>query len=69
MQELIKKAELSDKIFNALSDAYALAVKRGDDEAEQRRVLLTAAGFEKQWGNIPSGISTEEMVEIFFNRL
>lgn len=68
-QELINRAELSDRIFEALSHTYSYTVKMKYDEKEQRNVMERAVGFRQQDGSIPFEVSPQEAVREFFNRL
>ena len=69
IQELITKAEISDKIFEALSDTYSYTVKMKYDEKKQRESLEKAVHYEHFHGRIPFDVTPKEAVEIFFNRL
>lgn len=66
-QELINKAELSDRIFELLTDVYKRTVKQ---EAEvQYRKMKDEARLCKQEGLLPSDMTDTHIVREFFNRL
>ena len=69
LQDAIKKAELSDTIFEALSDTYSYTVKMKYDEKRQREALEKA--FHYCQFAVPKlfHVTPKEAVEIFFNRL
>lgn len=69
MQELIRKAELSDTIFEALTNAYNETVKFGLTGAYQKEYLREEAELSIQDGEIPNTVTPTEAVTEFFNRL
>lgn len=69
LQDAIKKAELSDTIFETLSPAYAETVKLGMRADWQKEYLMKEAEYEIQVGGIPNTVTPTEAVEDFLNRL
>ena len=69
MQELIRKAELSDTIFQALTPAYNETVKLGMRADWQKEYLREEAEYQIQDGEIPNTVTPQEAVTEFFNRL
>jgi hypothetical protein len=69
LQDAIKKAELSDKIFEALTPAYKYTVKCGWGADLRNRYLIAEAVFEIQAGVIPNTLTPTEVVREFFDRL
>lgn len=70
-QELIKKAELSDTIFKALTPAYNETVRLGMRADWQKDYLIAQAYYEINAisGAIPNTVTPIEAVTEFFNRL
>ena len=68
-QDYLRKAELSDTIFEALTPAYKYTVKCGWGADLQKRYLIAEAVFEIEVGGIPNTVTPTEAVKEFFNRL
>lgn len=69
LQDAIKKAELRDTIFEALTPAWKYTVKCKLSTDMQNRYLIAEAVFHIQAGLIPETVTPTEAVREFFNKL
>lgn len=68
-QELINRAELSDRVFNLLGPTYSLCVEEGLPQESQDTILVYLIAQLQEKGLISSEVAPDLLLKDFNNRL